>query len=77
MHLFSKLSKEEINRLNNGEPTMIRKLLAQEEKLIIDRLLLEDSKVQMLQGAGLWIRSLRKLIDPSGTTRQLPDSDQF
>jgi len=78
--LFTVVSRDQKERLRNGDIVLLKKLLQEEEKLLINRLLNETQNTAKIQGAGLFLQSLRKLIDPSNTTQdglELLDSGQY
>jgi hypothetical protein len=67
--MFTKLSESEKDRLSGGDIAALRQFLKREEEAIISRLLREKDSLQLLQGAGQFVRNLRNLIDPSDPTR--------
>ena len=67
--MFSKLSEKEKDRLASGDILTLRQYLKKEEAAIISRLFNDKDSIQVLQGAGRFVRDLRNLIDPSDNTQ--------
>jgi len=68
-------TKSQRDRLRNGDFTLLKQLLKQEEKVLHSRILSEKENFQRVQGAGVFLENLLKLVDPSGITSELSDTD--